>query len=105
MIENNERLIVYLNSVVNGVFKILPLFEEKNVGLKVYVNSLLSELYKLEKVIKIEHSYEYISILATLEFIKEEVSKPDGKKSIVKREVFKCINVIKNMVGKIEDGE
>lgn len=105
MIKDSEKLIVYLNSVVNSVFKILPLYEEQNVGVKTYIESLLFELHGLEEAVSIEHSYEYISLLSTLQSVKNEVAKSDSKKSIVKREVFKCINIIKNMVGKLEEGE
>lgn len=102
MIDNKEKLIVYLNTLVNSIFKILPLFEEKNIGVNSYIESLLGELYKLEKAVKIEHSYEYISLLATLEFVKEEVFKEEGKKPVIKRELFKSIHIVKNMVGKLE---
>lgn len=105
MIKNDEKLIIYLNSVVNSVFKILPLWEEKNVGVDVYVESLIFELNGLEEAIEIKHSYEYISLLSNLQSVKREVLKEDSKKSIIKREVFKCINIIKNMVGKLEEGE
>lgn len=105
MIDNNERLIVYLNSLVNNVFKILPLYEEQNVGITKYVDSLLFELYGLEDVVMIKHSYEYYSILATLKSVNKEIEKPDSSKPIIKREIFKCINVIKNMVGKLEEGD
>ena len=105
MIKDNEKLTTYLNSVVNSVFKILPLWEEQNVGVSTYIESLLFELYGLEEVVALENSPEYISLLSTLESVKKEVSKKDSKKSIIKREVFKCINIIKNMVGKLEEGE
>ena len=105
MIENKERLKVYLNSVINSVFKILPLYEEENVGVETYVESLLFELHGLDKVVEIEHSFEYISLLSTLESVKIEVVKDNSKKSTVKREIFKCINIIKNMVTKLEEGE
>ena len=105
MIENKEKLITYLNSVVNSVFKILPLYEESNVGIETYVESLLFELYGLDKVVDVENSYEYISLLSTLESVKVEVARKDSKKTVVKREIFKCINIIKNMVAKLEEGE
>lgn len=105
MIKNDERLIIYLNSIVNSVFKILPLWEEKNIGVDVYVESLIFELNGLEEAIEIKHSYEYISLLSNLQSVKKEVLSEDSKKSIIKREVFKCINIIKNMVGKLEEGE
>ena len=105
MIMKSSKLAMYLNSVVNSVFKILPLYEEKNVGVETYVESLIFELDGLQDVIAIDGSYEYISLLSTLASVKKEVSKEDSKKAIVKREVFKCINIIKNMVGKLEEGE
>jgi hypothetical protein len=105
MINNNERLTTYLNTVINSVFKILPLYEEENVGLETYIESLLFELYGLDKVVDMEQSYEYVSLLSTLESVKMEVVKEDSKKTTVKREVFKCINIIKNMVAKLEEGE
>ena len=98
-------LVVYLNSIVNSVFKILPLYEEDNYGIKTYLESLLLELYNLVTVIQIEHRYEYISLLATLEAVKSEIFKEESKKPVVKREIFKCINIIKNMVGRLEEGE
>lgn len=105
MVKSNEKLVVYLNTVVNSVFKVLPLYEEQNVGVQTYIESLLFELYGLEESVLIEHSYEYISLLSTLESVKKEVAKQDSKKPVIKREVFKCINIIKNMVGKLEEGE
>jgi hypothetical protein len=105
MIKNNEKLATYLELVVNGVFKILPLYEEGNVGIETYVESLLFELYGLEESVEIEHSYEYISLLSTLESVKKEIAKESSRKAVIKREVFKCINIIKNMIGKLEAGE
>lgn len=105
MINNNEKLVVYLETSINSIFKILPLYEEQNTGVCIYIESLLFELYGLEEAVAIEHSYEYISLLSNLESIKKEVLKEDSKKPVIKREVFKCINIIKNMVGKLEEGE
>lgn len=105
MIDNKEKLIVYLESVVNSIFKILPLYEEKNVGIQTYIESLLFELEGLQEVIKVEHSAEYLSLLFTLASVKKEIDKPDSKKQTIKREIFKCINIVKNMVGKLKEGE
>lgn len=105
MINNKDRLLVYLDTLINSVFKILPLYEEENVGIETYVESLLFELYGLDKVIKIENSYEYISLLSTLESIKKNITNLDSEKKVIKREVFKCISIIKNVIGKLENGE
>lgn len=105
MINNKDRLLVYLDTLISSVFKILPLYEEKNLGIETYVESLLFELYSLDKVIKIENSYEYISLLSTLESIKKNITNQDSEKKVIKREVFKCISIIKNTIGKLENGE
>jgi hypothetical protein len=105
MIMDNKKLAMYLDSMINSVFKILPLYEEQNVGVAVYIESLIFELDGLQNVVAIEHSYEYISLLSILSSVKNEAEKSDSKKSIIKREVFKCINIIKNMVGKLKEGE
>ena len=105
MIDNNEKLVIYLNSIVNSVFKILPLWEEKNVGVQTYIESLIFELDGLQDVVSIEHSAEYISLLSNLASVKKEIAKGNSKKQVIKREVFKCINIVKNMVGKLEEGE
>lgn len=104
MLENRDRLLFYLDALVNSVFKILPLYEERNDGIQTYIESLLFELYGLDKVFDIKDSYEYVSVLSILESIKEEVAKENSKKRVIKREVFKCINIIKNTIKRLEKG-
>jgi hypothetical protein len=105
MIMNNKKLALYLDTTVNSVFKILPLYEEQNIGVATYIESLIFELDGLQDIVAIEHSYEYISLLSILASVKKEAEKKDSKKPVIKREVFKCINIIKNMVGKLKEGE
>lgn|SRR5690606_15639205 len=104
MLENRDRLLFYLDALINSVFKILPLYEERNDGIQTYIESLLFELYGLDKVFDIKDSYEYVSVLSILESIKEEVAKENSKKRVIKREVFKCINIIKNTIKRLEKG-
>lgn len=103
MIRDNKKTVFYLESVVSSVFKILPLYEEKNSGLSKYIESLVFELDSFQDTFYVEESPEYGSLMNTLRSLKKEVDKEDSKKSTVKREVFKCINVIKNLSGKIGD--
>lgn len=100
---SNENLITYLSYTVNRVFKILPLYEEKSVGVITYVESLIFELDGLELRLDKEYTAEYESLMNTLSALQKEVAKVEnGTHSIVKREVFKSIDIIKNI---IEDGE
>jgi hypothetical protein len=102
---NNKKLAIYLDATVNSVFKILPLYEEQNVGVATYIESLIFELDGLQHVVAIEHSYEYISVMNILTSVKKEAEKEGNNKPVIKREVFRCINIIKNMVGKLKEGE
>lgn len=102
MIRDNKQLISYLNKLVDKVFKPLPLFEEKNEGLNTYVDSLLFELYGLQEVISLDNSGDYISLLSTLESIKMGLDEKSIKKQVLRRELFKCIDIIKNMIAKLE---
>lgn len=104
MIDDKEMTIKYLNISVNGIFKILPLYEEKNIGIDTYIDSLLFTLYHLNKAILLDFSHEYITVLATLEGVKVEITKEDSNHGVLKREIFKCINIVKNMVSKLEEG-
>ena len=105
MIEDRQIVIKYLTVSINGIYKILPLYEEKNIGVDTYVESLLFTLYGLDKAVLLEFSHEYVTVLATLESVKKEVVKENSNHSVLKREIFKCINIVKNMVAKLEEGE
>ena|SRR5690606_27125006 len=102
MTVSQDKLIIYLKNTVNGIYKILPLFEEKNIGVDTYVDSLLFTLYSLDEVVDVKYGDEYITVLATLESVKKEIVKPGANHSVVKREIFKSINIVKNMIDKLE---
>lgn len=105
MIQDKKKVVIYLESLVNSIFKILPLYEENNVGVETYIESLLFDLDSYEDVVEAKQSAEYVQLILTLTSLKKEVSKENNKKAIIKREVFKCINVVKNMISKLEEGE
>lgn len=97
---NRNRAKVYLdNMLIDNIYKILPLYEEQNVGLEKYISSLLIELYGFEVMFDVQ-DVEYVSLVANLEGIKIEVMKPMNKK-IVKREVFRCMDIIKKLSEKM----
>ena len=71
------------------------IYEENNVGLEKYISSLLIELYGFDNVFKTDE-IGYVSLLATLEGIKIEACKKYNKRT-VKREVFKCMEIVKKL--------
>lgn len=99
MIEQNTQMFSeYLDTLVNRTYAVLCLYEEKNEGLFKYIQSLVYELHGLSKVIHgIEAGSEYITLLATLESLSCDATINFDKKDVVKREVFKCISIIKKM--------
>lgn len=101
MIRDKEKLNAYLESKVSNVFKILPLYEEGNKGLDLYVESECDELVSVQEIVEIKSSAKYITVLATLNGLKNEVQL-DNNKAKVKREVFKTISTLKDMIETLE---
>lgn len=94
MIKDSKRLEKYFSEKnVNSIYKILPLYEEENANLEAYISSLLIELYGLESCIDCEYQ-EFVTLIATISGIQNEASQADNK-AVVKREVFKAIEVSK----------
>lgn len=92
----NER---YFDNLINKVYKILPLFEEKNKGIADNINSL----YKFEITgLKIaapllESLNEYTELNLTLLSLSHLISTSDISHKEVRREVFKCIGLVEKL--------
>lgn len=101
MIKDSENLSIYLGNLVNRIFKILPLYEEENEGVIRCIDSLVFELSGLEELLPKKLVADYVSLLSTLISVKKEIIREDNEKRIIKREIFKCINITKNISEKI----
>ena len=90
----NEFFINYLNFLISKVFKILPISEEQPETLKDYLEGLIIELKGNQSLIsQIKCDANFLSLLGTLQyFIENECSH-----KVIKREVFKCINIIQGL--------
>ena len=106
MIQNAERLSAHLSRAVPSLHKILPLYEEsledERVNVLTYLDSLYRSFEKLDTVIEIEHSTEFINLLCVLKVIEEEILKDDSVHAIVRREVFKSIDIAKKLTIKVD---
>lgn len=102
MIKDKNIALDYFNLLVDAIFKILPLYEEDNEGLYSYIDSMIFNLKSLEKVVGKDNGYKYITILLILNSIKDEVLKDSSEHKVIKREVFKCIGIVKEIVKNIE---
>lgn len=102
MIKDNERLVKYFGvKTVNSIYKILPLYEESNDNLDSYISSLLIELNGLENCISCDH-HEFVTLLAIISGIKNETAV-ENNKVVIKREVFKAIEISKTLASKVVD--
>lgn len=83
------NILCFLDSLINKIFKILPLKEQNNDFLFSYLNSLQIELIgALITFPKLKNSSNYLSIINTVNFLGDNTFSSQQ----CKREVFKIIN-------------
>lgn len=88
---SNELLSNYLKNLVNQFFKILPMREEEEPSLQVYLRSLQSELLGFKELVEaLKADSQYTSLLAILQFM---IDNPDCPVDDVRREVFRAISI------------
>ena len=89
-----ENFCNYFKYLINKTYKILPLKEENSSTLKAYLESYLRELIGSKELINIlVNEPDFINLLNSMQFlISEEYSIETCKK-----EVFKCIHILKNI--------
>lgn len=96
----------YFETLIDRFFKILPMFENEEDTLNVYMKSFQAELLGCQGLIVcIKENSLYLSLLSILQYL---IDTPDCEVSDVKREVFRAIsicNCLKNIyVGKRSKG-
>lgn len=96
----------YLYVLVDRVYKILPIYEnlEHRQSLFNYIQSLLYEFNGLpDYMCEIRISSDFNILYSTLEEVSNDSLFDDDNSEIVKREIFKSINLVKriykNVVG------
>lgn len=88
----------YLIQLKDRVWKILPMYEEKNETIEEYIDSVNFELFGLRGLIgELPHGIWYVKSLATLEQLKVE-TRLIGKQKKVKKEIFKILNTIDKQI-------
>lgn len=81
----------YFRNLVNQFFKILPMRENEEDSLYVYMKSLQSELLGCKELIpEIRENSLYLTLLAILQHL---IDNPECKITEVKREVFRAISI------------
>ena len=91
----NENFCNYLDYLVNKIFKILCMKEENCTTLKSYLESLQRELIGNQELVKeLKNDPNFIVLLNTLQYF---IAYGDTSQKVYKKEVFKCINIIKQL--------
>lgn len=86
----------YFNAnLIDKVFKILPLYEEENEGLSIYISSLCTDIRGLDEDVP-DDLDGYVSLVSIISELKNEVKLEDNQPKI-KREVFSAINLVKEI--------
>lgn len=101
-----DAVINYIESLINRFFKILPIKENNEETLGVYIESLQLEMLGCKNLIPVlSKNGDYFSLLSILQYL---IDNPDTPTRVVKREVFKAISIctkLKSRLTENEDGE
>lgn len=99
---SNELLNNYLKNLINQFFKILPMREEEEPSLEVYLVSLQTELLGFKELVEaLQSDSQYISLLAILQYMIDTPECPVGD---VRREVFKAISICNKLRNRYTKG-
>lgn len=100
---NSEFLRNYFKYMVNCFFKILPLREEEEKTLTIYMRSLQVELMGCKSLIShLDNDAMFLTLLAILQYL---IDNPTCPVYVVKREVFKAISVCNELERKYSNDE
>ena len=81
----------YCDDLVNKFYKILPMRENKEETLQVYMESLMFELVGARNVVyALQNNSAYLSLISILQSL---IDDPENELHVVKREVFHAISI------------
>lgn len=87
----DELIHNYFESLVNSFFKILPIRENGETTLPVYIKSLQAELLGCKELIcELNNNPNFLTLVAILQYLRDN---PDCTVQDVKREVFRAISI------------
>lgn len=92
----NNSIQIFVDSLVNKLFKILPLYEEESSAVQVYTESLAIQLEGFSNVSTLGKNIEYLNLVCSLNGLIKELTYENNHKT-VKREVFKLISLAKDI--------
>lgn len=98
----SDRLVGnYFSNLVDLFFKILPLWEDREETLPLYMETLLNELVGCEDLLEAaDNDAAFMSLLSTLQYL---IKNPDLPTDKVKRHVFKAISICNKLAKRYRD--
>lgn len=86
-----EMLANYFRTLINLLFKILPIKEANEPTLSTYISSLQAEVFGCnEFILAIRNDPMILTIISILQYLSDN---PDCDVRVVKREVFRAISI------------
>lgn len=99
---DSEMVVNYFEILVNQFFKILPMRENGEDSLPVYLESLRSELLGCNHIImELNHDPLFLSLISILQYL---IDSPDITVRETKREVFKAISICNRIKAQVRNG-
>lgn len=90
---------LYYKTLIDKLYKCLCLFEEKNEGLVSFIHSLAYEIYGLQYHVKEKELPIIESLTVILEHLYDDSLQVEYDLTIVRREIFHCMDLIKKLEG------
>lgn len=95
---SRELLYNYFSTLVNSFFKILPIREDQEGSLVIYMQSLQRELLGCKELISaIQEDAQFLSLISILQYL---INNSGCDFADMRREVFKAISICKKLQAK-----
>lgn len=96
-----KEYVDYLSVLRSGIFKILPLYEENNEYLEMYINDSINKLIYLKEIVsELDDGFWYVDLCCELESLHDLISTI--RHSELRRKVLYMTNLISSEITNCE---
>ena len=86
---------LYLKTMIGSIYKILPMYDDNNVTLQDYLDSLYVQLVGASEFYdELKYNQRFYSIINIIQYFRTN----EFDKKICKREVLKCTNILDKLL-------
>lgn len=93
----------YISTLKDKLYKVLCLFEENNLGLTIYIDTLIYEVYGLYYLVEEPDEAKITSLICILEHFYDDSLQPVPDLTEIRREVFHSMSLVEK-IKVIENG-